>query len=87
MLCSVSTNWRTSDGDQDPSAGWQETYLAANAICPWTVRRYDDEDTADRFSETVAREDARMLGQKGINYVPTVFPGFSVSLLSCPQTF
>jgi len=75
----VSTAWRTGDGDQDSSSGWQEVFASADAICPWTVRRYRGEDDVDLFYETIAREDVRFLQSKNLKLVPTVFPGFSVS--------
>lgn len=82
----VSTNWRTSSGDQDPSPGWQEVFASADAICPWTVRRYHDEQSANAFFDNVVREDIWKLHEKGVKYVPTVFPGFSVRT-SAPEVY
>lgn len=79
MLAAVSTAWRTGGGDQDSSSGWQEVFASADAICPWTVRRYRDEDDANSFYESVVTEDVRFLQNENIRLVPTVFPGFSVS--------
>ncbi|KAF8308698.1 hypothetical protein DL93DRAFT_2170926 [Clavulina sp. PMI_390] len=81
VLC-TSTSWRSGDNDQDPTPGWMDTYLSsADAICPWTVRRYNDEDSADHFSNTVVRDDVRFLkanSSRKLSYIPTVFPGFSM---------
>ena len=58
--------------------GWLKVYESVDAISPWTVRRYVDEASADAYARDVMSEDIRLLKSKRIEYVPTVFPGFSV---------
>jgi hypothetical protein len=78
-LSSVSTHWRhAGSGDQDSRSGWSEVYDSVDAISPWTVRRYTDDTTADRYIADYARKDMMYLKDRRIQYVPTVFPGFSV---------
>jgi hypothetical protein len=56
-----------------------------DAISPWTVGRYGNEDDADRFAEEKTRPDIELLkkraeeGYKKVDYMPVVLPGGSVS--------
>jgi hypothetical protein len=75
----VSTQWRNpGTGDQDASADWLEVYHSVDAISPWTVHRYGNEESADTYASNTVRDDMKFLEKRGIKYIPTVFPGFSV---------
>ncbi|KAG6328895.1 hypothetical protein ID866_10194 [Astraeus odoratus] len=77
-------HWRLSVGDADRNPDfvrmWTEVF---DAISPWTVGRYHDEDAADRWGEERVKGDADYLRKfaedtgKKVDYIPVVFPGFS----------
>lgn len=77
--------WRSSHGDADRNpefvSAWMECF---DAISPWTVGRYNDENSADSFAEDRIKGDVEFIErwerEKGrkVDYVPVVHPGGSV---------
>jgi hypothetical protein len=60
-----------------------------DAISPWTIGRYNDEDSADRFAEEKMKGDMELIRQrnqaaemagspKRVDYIPVLHPGGSV---------
>lgn len=89
----VAAHWRTHSRDADRNPEFVDMYTNHfDAISPWTIGRYKDEEEADHFAEQVMKGDieflkkkndgAEMTGEKKIDYIPVVFPGGSVSLSS-----
>lgn len=86
-MAGAPTHWQTSSGDADPNPDFLDVwYNEFDAISPWTVGRYHNEDTADRFAREKVRKDMDALksnsGGRKVDYIPVVFPGFSVSLFA-----
>jgi hypothetical protein len=89
------SQWRTSEGDADRNTEFLEVWLTEfDAISPWTVGRYSNENEADKFAETRIKGDVELLkrryeaGQsKKIDYIPVVLPGGSVSKENLVQEF
>jgi hypothetical protein len=79
ILGGVPSYWRTLGNDARKDPKWLEVYGALDVLSPWTVGRYRDDVTADRFLDTVARPDIAWTKSRGIDYMPVVFPGFSAS--------
>lgn len=66
---------------------WTDVF---DAISPWTVGRYGNEEDADRWGDERVKADAdylKKLGEetgKKVDYIPVVLPGGSVGVLvSC----
>jgi hypothetical protein len=80
-------HWRTSTSDADRNPGFLQVWTECfDAICPWTVGRYGNEEEADRWGQERVKADAEYLtkleagGGRKIDYIPVVLPGGSVSL-------
>ncbi len=67
----VNDNWRT----QAPE--WQAVYDQLDIISPWAVGRYNDEAGADQFRTYNIAPDLANTQERGIDYIPVIFPGFS----------
>jgi len=79
--------WRTAVGDADRNPEFLDVWLNEfDAISPWTVGRYRNEDDADKFAETNIKGDVELLRKRNeegrwrkVDYIPVVLPGGSVS--------
>lgn len=84
VMAGAPTHWQTLTGDADPNPAFLDVwYHEFDAISPWTIGRYNNEDAADRFVVEKVRKDMEALknnseGRK-VDYIPVVFPGGSVS--------
>ena len=84
--------WRTSESDADRNPEWVNVWLEEfDAISPWTIGRYNDEESADRFEEEKIKGDVEFIKEhndkwetnrdtmRRIGYIPVIHPGGSVS--------
>ncbi|KAH9927432.1 uncharacterized protein BXZ73DRAFT_32605, partial [Epithele typhae] len=90
IVAGTPAHWRTSrmDADANPEfvSMWMEEF---DAISPWSVGRYGDEQGADKFEEENIKGDVEMIKEhndkwelnrdtmRKIDYIPVVFPGFT----------
>jgi len=79
VLGGVPTGWRTLTRDSKTDPAWANVYRSFDIISPWTVGRYGDNRGADIFRENYIDPDVAECKRYGIDYMPVVFPGFSVS--------
>ena len=87
LVAGTPAHWRTSTGDADPNPEFVNVWLNEfDAISPWTIGRYSNEDEADRFAEEKMKGDLELLRKRNdegtarkVDYIPVVFPGGSVS--------
>ncbi|KAF8236974.1 hypothetical protein L208DRAFT_1432071 [Tricholoma matsutake] len=92
LVGGTPNHWRTADGDADADPGFREVWLREfDAIMPWTVGRYKDEDEGgeegdgQRARERRVEEDVKAItkwvsaleDRRRIDYVPVVYPGGS----------
>lgn len=78
--------WRSSEGDADRNPEFVGIWMNEfDAILPWHVNRFRTEQEADDFSEFIVKGDIELVKRhneqgnaKKIDYIPVVFPGFSV---------
>jgi hypothetical protein len=88
LIAGTPAHWRTSSSDADPNSEFVDVWLNEfDAISPWTVGRYSNEDEADRFAEDNLKGDVEFLKKRNeqgsgskVDYMPVVFPGGSVSV-------
>jgi hypothetical protein len=86
-MAGTPAHWRTSVNDADPNPEFLDVWLNEfDAISPWTVGRYRNEDDAYKFSETKIKGDVELLKKRNeegrwrkVDYIPVVLPGASVS--------
>ncbi len=71
----VPSRWRT--GTNDARAGWESVWAMMDVIQPWTVGRYRDEASADRWKTEFVVKDLAAAAASQQLYMPVIFPGFS----------
>lgn len=91
-MAGVPGHWRTSTSDSDPDPEflriWTEEF---DALSPWTVGRYGNEEDAERWGNEKVKQDFDFLKQRGdegkkrVDYIPVVLPGGSGYNLSGGQ--
>ena len=72
----VPTYWREQKNDAVSDAAFHSLILKADIVHPWHVGRYKSETEYDAFKKIIA-DDISWCKKNGLDYVPTVFPGFS----------
>ena len=95
IIGGVPSQWRTSEGDADRNQKFLDVWLTEfDAISPWTIGRYSNENEADNFAEVRMKGDMELLKRryesglsKRIDYIPVVLPGGSVSAKIFIQEF
>ena len=85
-LSGTPTHWRTATEDADRNPGFLDVWLNDyDAISPWMVGRLRDNEDVERFAEYTMKFDIELLrkrheeGNRKVDYIPVVYPGFSVS--------
>jgi hypothetical protein len=71
------SRWRTLTGDSRRESDWTEAYRQMDAIQPWTVGRYRNQESADRWKADLLDGDVALTAKNGQIYMPVIFPGFS----------
>ena len=82
-MAGAPTHWQILRGDADPNPGFLDVwYNEFDAISPWTVGRYHDEESADQFLVEKVRKDIKALKEntsaRRVDYIPVIYPGSSV---------
>ena len=87
IMAGTPAHWRTAESDADRNPEFLDVWLNEfDAISPWTVGRYGNEQEADDFAETKMKGDTELIKKRNeegiyrrIDYIPVVLPGGSVS--------
>lgn len=86
IFAGTPTHWRLLRADSDPNPEWLDVwYGEVDAISPWAVGRFHNEETIARFWEEKVRPDMKAVAEENakrgrqVDYVPVVLPGSSVS--------
>ena len=77
VMLGVPANWRELQGDAVNDPALLDIVAMADIISPWTVGRYVDPAGAAWYAEHNLQPDLAWCRQRGIDYLPVVFPGFS----------
>ncbi|EIN13295.1 hypothetical protein PUNSTDRAFT_128983 [Punctularia strigosozonata HHB-11173 SS5] len=91
LIGGAPAHWRTGrpGSDADPNPAWIDLWTDEfDAISPWTIGRYGDEQGADQFAEEKVKLDMEHIQKKNeeweragktkrVDYMPVVFPGGS----------
>lgn len=77
VMIGVPANWRELKGDAVNDPLLLDIAAMADIISPWTVGRYSDPAGAARYAENNLKPDLAWCRERGIDYLPVVFPGFS----------
>jgi len=71
------SRWATLTRDSRKDESWADVFKMMNVIQPWTIGRYRDIATVDRWKEDIVVPDLKLAAQNKQLYMPVVFPGFS----------
>jgi hypothetical protein len=77
LVGGVPSRWRSLKGDSLRDRRWASVYRSFDVISPWTVGRFADDKTTDRFYAKDVGRDLSETRRLGIEYMPVLFPGFS----------
>jgi len=77
LVGGVPSGWRKriSDSREDPA--WENIYDSLDGIQPWHVGRWSTITEFDNYHSNTISPDAEHCNDKGILYMPTMWPGFS----------
>lgn len=77
VMVGVPCYWRTLERDtiQDPRL--LEIIAEADVISPWSVGRFGTPEEAAKRTQSLLEPDLAWCRERGIGYLPVVFPGFS----------
>lgn len=78
VLCGVPTGWRTLTRDSIADPSLHEVVSMCNVVSPWTVGRYVSPEQAVLHAERDWKPDLEWCRERGLHYLPVVFPGYSV---------
>jgi len=88
LMGGVPKGWREeNDGEWSKEEGWGEVYKQFNVISPWTVGRLKDEKDVDKYRTKYLEKDLKECAKLGVDYLPVVFPGYSMSNLKQNNKF
>jgi len=76
-MLGVPSFWRTLSRDAIPDPALLEVLQLADVISPWSVGRYRTPAEATSHTATVLQADLLWCRERGIDFLPVAFPGFS----------
>jgi hypothetical protein len=71
------SRWRALQNDARKEAEWADVFKMMDVVQPWTVGRYRDTASADRWKEEMLTPDLALAARNHQIYMPVIFPGFS----------
>jgi hypothetical protein len=71
------SRWRALQNDARKEAEWADVFKMMDVVQPWTVGRYKDTASADRWKEEMLTPDLALAARNHQIYMPVIFPGFS----------
>lgn len=77
VMLGVPTHWRELKNDAAPDPALHELLGEVEVVSPWTVGRYGDDRGVRRHAEKFLAPDLAWCRERGVDYLPVVFPGFS----------
>ena len=77
VMLGVPTHWRTLDHDCVKDQAMHELILNADIVSPWTVGRYSTPAAATKYAADTLKPDLQWCQERGKEFMPVVFPGFS----------
>ncbi len=77
VMIGVPTYWRTAGPDTVKDPVLLEVIAKADIVSPWTVGRFSTPEYAGKYAREQVVDDLAWCKQRGIDFLPVMFPGFS----------
>ena len=77
VMLGVPAYWRTLERDCVADPAMHDLILAGDIVSPWTVGRYGNPEGAANYAKKTLAPDIAWCKERGKEYLPVVFPGFS----------
>ncbi|NLR94372.1 glycoside hydrolase family 71/99-like protein [Flammeovirga agarivorans] len=77
IMLGVPTKFRTLDGDCEPDNYVHEVIRKADIVQPWFVGRFRMQHLENKVYKTQIAKDVAWCQENAVDYVPTIYPGFS----------
>jgi hypothetical protein len=71
------SRWRLLQNDSHKEPEWADTFKSMDIVQPWTVGRYRNIESADRWKQDMLTPDLALTAKNHQLYMPVIFPGFS----------
>ncbi|WP_281614961.1 sulfatase-like hydrolase/transferase [Flammeovirga sp. SubArs3] len=77
ILGGVPDGWRNLSRSSAQEEGWADIYRQLDMISPWSVGRYNNDASIDKWNTEYIQPDLTECNKEEIDYMPVVWPGFS----------
>lgn len=77
VLLGVPSYWRTGQRDAVSDGQLRDVLQLSDVLCPWTVGRYHDPETARKHATNTWAGDLAWCERTQMDFMPVVYPGFS----------
>lgn len=77
VMLGVPSGWRRLDRDADADPDLHELLKKVDVLSPWNVGRYGSVNDLAGHVKTIWAPDLEWCAEHRVDYLPTVFPGFS----------
>jgi sugar phosphate isomerase/epimerase len=77
VMLGVPCYWRTLERDTIHDAKLHELIAMADIVSPWTVGRFGTPEDAAARRKALLEPDLAWCRERGVDYFPVIFPGFS----------
>jgi len=82
LMIGVPTYWRTLQRDAITDPELHKLIAQADVVSPWTIGRFNSPKAAVNYATKVVSDDIAWCRERGIDFLPVAFPGFSWHNLS-----
>lgn len=87
IMLGVPTHWRKFGEDCIKDPKLHEIVAMADIVSPWMVGRFGNPADVKKFAENIWQPDMEWCKERGKDYYPVVFPGFSWANLQHNERF
>ncbi len=77
VMIGIPTFWRSQTRDAVDDPRLHEVLLKADILSPWTIGRFGTPEAARRYAAEEVAADLAWCAERGKEYLPVAFPGFS----------
>ncbi len=85
IMLGVPAFWRTLDRDTIRDPVLHSIIESVDILSPWSVGRYGTPEEAAKFAARTLAPDLAWCGERDLEYLPVIFPGFSWHNLSASR--